>query len=63
MFFDLSQPVTQSERLSIIIVEQNVPMVFAMTDRFVILEKGRVVAAGSRAEISHSTVMQDYLAI
>ncbi|MBX6321786.1 MAG: ABC transporter ATP-binding protein, partial [Rhodospirillaceae bacterium] len=55
--------INESERLSIVIVEQNVPMVFAMTDRFVILEKGRVVAAGSRAEISDSAVMKEYLAI
>ncbi|MBM3585191.1 MAG: ABC transporter ATP-binding protein [Alphaproteobacteria bacterium] len=49
--------------LTIIIVEQNVPMVFGMTDRCIILEKGRIVAQGSRDEVSRSEVMKEYLAI
>ncbi len=49
--------------LTIIIVEQNVPMVFGMTNRCIILEKGRIVAQGSREEVSRSEVMKEYLAI
>jgi branched-chain amino acid transport system ATP-binding protein len=49
--------------LTIVIVEQNVPMVFGMTNRCIILEKGRIVAQGSREEVSRSEVMKEYLAI
>ena len=49
--------------LAIVIVEQNVPMVFAMTDDCIILEKGQVVAGGTRQEVSRSEVMKEYLAI
>jgi ABC-type branched-subunit amino acid transport system ATPase component len=40
-----------------------VPMVFAITDRCVIIEKGRIVAQGTRDEVSKSDVMREYLAI
>lgn len=55
--------INQREGLAIVIVEQNVPMVFALTDRCVILEKGRVVAEGTREDVSQSEVMREYLAI
>jgi ABC-type branched-subunit amino acid transport system ATPase component len=55
--------INQREGLAIVIVEQNVPMVFALTDRCVILEKGRVVAQGTREDVSQSEVMREYLAI
>jgi ABC-type branched-subunit amino acid transport system ATPase component len=55
--------INQRERVAMVIVEQNVPMVFALTDRCVILEKGRVVAEGTREEVSQSEVMREYLAI
>lgn len=55
--------INRREGVAIVIVEQNVPMVFALTDRCVILEKGRVVAEGTREEVSQSAVMREYLAI
>jgi branched-chain amino acid transport system ATP-binding protein len=55
--------INKNEGVTIVIVEQNVPMVFAMTDHFAIIEKGRVVAEGSRATIADSAVMKEYLAI
>jgi ABC-type branched-subunit amino acid transport system ATPase component len=55
--------INRNEKMTIIVVEQNVPMVFAMTDRCVIIEKGRIVAEGSRQEVSQSEVMREYLAI
>ncbi len=55
--------INQRESMTMVIVEQNVPMVFALTDRCVILEKGRVVAEGTRDEVSQSEVMREYLAI
>jgi ABC-type branched-subunit amino acid transport system ATPase component len=55
--------INQRERMTIIIVEQNVPMVFGMTNHCVILEKGRIVTQGTREDVSRSEVMKEYLAI
>jgi ABC-type branched-subunit amino acid transport system ATPase component len=55
--------INRRENMAIVVVEQNVPMVFAMTDRCVIIEKGRIVAEGTREEVSRSEVMREYLAI
>jgi ABC-type branched-subunit amino acid transport system ATPase component len=55
--------IVRNEQMTLVIVEQNVPMLFRMTDRFVILEKGRIAAQGSRAQIAASEVMKAYLAI
>jgi branched-chain amino acid transport system ATP-binding protein len=60
---DLLVAINRNERTTLVIVEQNVPMLFRMTDRFIILEKGRIVAQGSRAQIAASEVMKEYLAI
>jgi ABC-type branched-subunit amino acid transport system ATPase component len=55
--------INREEKVAIIVVEQNVPMVFSMTDRCVIIEKGRIVAEGTREIVSQSEVMREYLAI
>jgi branched-chain amino acid transport system ATP-binding protein len=55
--------ISRQTGMSILIAEQNVPLVFSMTDRCIILEKGRVVAEGTRDQVSRSEVMQAYLAI
>jgi ABC-type branched-subunit amino acid transport system ATPase component len=55
--------INKNERIAIIVVEQNVPMVFAMTDHCVIIEKGQVVVEGTREQVSQSEVMREYLAI
>jgi ABC-type branched-subunit amino acid transport system ATPase component len=55
--------INRNEQMTLVIVEQNVPMLFRMTDRFVILEKGQIVATGSREQIAASEVMKEYLAI
>ena len=49
--------------MSLVIVEQNVPMVFSMTNDCIIIEKGRIVAAGKRDEVVKSEIMEQYLAI
>jgi ABC-type branched-subunit amino acid transport system ATPase component len=49
--------------MSVLIAEQNVPLVFRLTNRCIILEKGRIVAQGTRDEVSRSEVMKEYLAI
>jgi branched-chain amino acid transport system ATP-binding protein len=55
--------INREEKVAIIVVEQNVPMVFSMTDRCVIIEKGSIVAEGTREVVSQSEVMREYLAI
>ncbi len=55
--------INRAEGMTIVIVEQNVPMVFRMTRRCVILEKGKVVAEGSREALEASEVMHEYLAV
>jgi branched-chain amino acid transport system ATP-binding protein len=60
---DILVAINRNEQMTIVIVEQNVPMLFRMTDSFIILEKGAIVASGSKEQIAHSEVMQEYLAI
>ncbi|NIR30592.1 MAG: ABC transporter ATP-binding protein [Gammaproteobacteria bacterium] len=60
---EVLKEINRREGLTIVIVEQNVPLVFSMTDRCILLEKGQIVASGSREEISRSEVMKEYLAI
>ncbi|MGH7085913.1 MAG: branched-chain amino acid ABC transporter ATP-binding protein, partial [Acetobacteraceae bacterium] len=55
--------INREHGITMLIVEQNVPMVFEMTDHCIILEKGRVVADGHRTELQESSVMREYLAI
>jgi branched-chain amino acid transport system ATP-binding protein len=55
--------INKAHDLTILVVEQNVPMVFRMTERCVIIENGRVVVEGMRSELEKSDAMQEYLAI
>jgi len=55
--------INQRQKMTIIIVEQNVPMVFKMAKRCLIIEKGGIVAEGSPHELSNSNIMKEYLAI
>ena len=55
--------ISRQSGMSILIAEQNVPLVFSITNRCIILEKGRIVAEGTRETVSRSEVMKEYLAI
>ena len=55
--------INKSKNISMIIVEQNVPMVFSLTDNCIILEKGRIVISGKKSEVENSQIMKQYLAI
>ncbi len=57
------QAINQREKMMIIIVEQNVPMVFSMATHCIVLEKGRIVAEGIPTTLAQSDAMKDYLAI
>ena len=58
----LSQ-INRNEGTTILIVEQNVPMVLGMAERCMVVEKGRLVVDGTRDELAESAVMKEYLAI
>jgi len=60
---DILARINRESGLTILIVEQNVPMIFRMTNRCVIIEKGQVVASGSRQELEASNAMHEYLAV
>ncbi len=55
--------INKAHNLTLLVVEQNVPMVFRMTERCVIIENGQVVVEGLRSELEQSEAMQEYLAI
>ena len=55
--------INRREGTAIVLVEQNLPMVFAMAQYCIVLEKGQLVAEGSCEEVSRSEVLQEYLAI
>ena len=55
--------ISRQSGMSVLIAEQNVPLVFSLTNRCIILEKGRIVAQGTRDHVSRSEVMKEYLAI
>lgn len=60
---EIIMEINHGEKVMIIIVEQNIPMVFSMTDHCIIIEKGQVVAEGSKEDLENSNVMKEYLAI
>ncbi len=55
--------INRNEGTTILIVEQNVPMVLGMAERCMVVEKGRLVVDGTRDELAESAVMKEYLAI
>ena len=55
--------INRQEGTTIVLVEQNLPMVFSMAQYCIVLEKGQLVAQGSSDEVSRSEVLKEYLAI
>lgn len=55
--------INRREGMTVVIVEQNVPMVFSMADYCVVLENGTVVAEGPGDEVAASDAVQQYLAL
>jgi len=47
---------------AVLLVEQNLDFVRALTQKFAILDSGRIVAAGNISELT-STVVQQHLAV
>lgn len=57
------QRINREEEMTIVIVEQNLPMAFHVGDEFIILEKGQIVARGTQEDIEQSEAMQKYLVV
>lgn len=55
--------INRAEGLTIVVVEQNVPMIQAMADRCLILEKGKIVAEGNTEDICKDEVLTRYLTV
>ena len=55
--------INETNNISMIIVEQNVQMIFTLTDNCIILEKGRIVISGKKSDVENSQIMKQYLAI
>jgi branched-chain amino acid transport system ATP-binding protein len=55
--------INQERGMTILVVEQNIPMVMTMAARFVVIEKGRLIAQHSRAEVGDGALLHNYLAI
>ena len=55
--------INRQSGLSIVIVEQNMPMVSSMATRCIILEKGSIVAGGTPDEIEKSGAIGTYLTL
>ena len=49
--------INQTNNISMIIVEQNVPMIFSLTDNCIILEKGRIVISGKKTDVENSQII------
>jgi len=53
--------INQTNNISMIIVEQNVPMIFSLTDNCIILEKGRIVISGKKTDVETKDLLQSRL--
>jgi ABC-type branched-subunit amino acid transport system ATPase component len=60
---DILVRINRDQGITILIVEQNVPMVARMTDDCAIIEKGRIVLEGSLKQLEQSDTMHEYLAM
>jgi branched-chain amino acid transport system ATP-binding protein len=60
---DTLSEINRNEGTTIVIVEQNMPLVFRMAQYCIVLEKGRLVAEGTCDDVSQSDVLVEYLAI
>jgi branched-chain amino acid transport system ATP-binding protein len=60
--FDIMRAINQSEKVSILLVEQNAAMALDLADHAYLIETGRVVLSGTSAEIkSNDAVRRSYL--
>jgi branched-chain amino acid transport system ATP-binding protein len=60
--FEIMRSINQSDKVSILLVEQNAAMALDLADRAYLIETGRVVLSGSAGEIrQNDAVRRSYL--
>ena len=60
--FGIMRAINQSQKVSILLVEQNAAIALDLADHAYLIETGRVVLSGSSAEIKHNdAVRRSYL--
>lgn len=60
--FEIMRAINQSEKVTILLVEQNAGMALALADRAYLIETGRVVLEGSAYDITQNdAVRRSYL--
>ena len=55
--------INRERGMTILVVEQNIPMAMRMASQFVVIEKGELVARHDFAEVGDGSLLHDYLAI
>jgi branched-chain amino acid transport system ATP-binding protein len=55
--------INRERGMTILVVEQNIPMAMRMASQFVVIEKGELVARHGVAEVGDGSLLHDYLAI
>lgn len=55
--------INRERGMTILVVEQNIPMAMRMASQFVVIEKGELVARHDLAEVGDGSLLHDYLAI
>ncbi|HYG87335.1 MAG TPA: ABC transporter ATP-binding protein [Azospirillum sp.] len=55
--------INREQGITVLIVEQNVPMVFSMTRECAIMEKGKIVLRGHREDLERGGAMDEYLVV
>jgi branched-chain amino acid transport system ATP-binding protein len=55
--------INRQESTTIVVVEQNLPMVFSLAEYCIVFEKGKLVAEGTCEKIQKSEILHEYLAI
>lgn len=55
--------INQREGMTLLVVEQNVPLIFKMAQHFTVMEKGQAIYQAQTAAVSMEDIMQEYLAI
>lgn len=64
MIFDVIKRVSESRRITILVVEQNVNVILELANRAYIIENGRIVGQGdAKALLESGEVKQAYLGI
>jgi branched-chain amino acid transport system ATP-binding protein len=55
--------INRERGMTILVVEQNIPMAMRMASQFVVIEKGELVARHGLADVGDGSLLHDYLAI